>query len=144
MKKILSTLVLVSAVALSSTASAEQASAESIKSLMRQTGSGDIGVQMMDQMLPALKKMVPDAPEKFWTDVMKEVNANEIEDLVIPVYQKHLSAQDIEAITAFYQTPAGKKLLKVQPEIMKETFAIGQEWGQGVAREILSKYKNTQ
>jgi len=139
MKNILSSLVLASAVALSSTASAEQASAESIKSMMKMTGSGDIGVQMVEQMLPALQQMVPGAPESFWVDVQQEIDVNEIENLIIPVYQKYLSEEDIQAINEFYQTPAGKKLIQVQPAIIQESFAIGQEWGQGIATEILSK-----
>ncbi|MCP4274395.1 MAG: DUF2059 domain-containing protein [Gammaproteobacteria bacterium] len=120
---------------------AETASKKSVKMLMERTGAGNMGVQMMNQMLPALKKMVPDAPEKFWTDVMAEMNANQIIELVIPVYQKHLTEQDIKEIIAFYNSAAGKKLIRVQPAIMQESMALGQQWGQETARNVINKYK---
>jgi len=125
----------------STSVSAEPASKESIKILMEKTGAGDLGVQMMNQMIPALKNAIPEAPDKFWTDVMGEINANEIVELVIPLYQKHLTEEDIKEINAFYDTPAGKKLIQTQPIIIQESFEVGQQWGQKIAKEIVEKYK---
>ncbi len=142
MTKILHCTVLVIAFLFSSLAiSEEPASTKSIKALMQSTGSGEMGIQMMNQMLPALKKMIPDAPESFWTDVMAEVNAGDIEDMVIPVYQRYLTEEDIQAVNSFYQTEAGKKLIRVLPTIMQESMAIGQQWGQDLARQVLAKYQ---
>ncbi|WP_427983730.1 DUF2059 domain-containing protein, partial [Agarivorans sp.] len=120
---------------------AEPARPESIKALMQLSGSGQMGMQMMQQLLPALKRMVPDAPESFWVDVMADVNADEMENMVIPVYQKYLSEADVQAINRFYQTEAGQKLISVQPAIMQESMAIGQQWGQQIARQVLLKYQ---
>lgn len=117
------------------------ASQENIRKLMEITGAGEMGIQMMNQMLPALKQMIPDAPEEFWTDVMAEVDGNQIIELVIPVYQKYLSEEDVTAINAFYNTPAGKNLIQVQPAILQESMMLGQEWGQGIAEKVIIKYK---
>jgi len=142
MTKFLRCKVLVAAFLFSSVAAnAEPASPESIKALMQSTGSGEMGMQMMNQMLPALKQMIPSAPESFWTDVMSEVDANDIEDMVIPVYQKYLTEEDIQAVNSFYQTEAGQKLIRVQPTIMQESMAIGQQWGQNLAKQVLLKYQ---
>jgi len=119
----------------------EPASKESVKKLMERTGSGNLGVQMMKQMLPSLKKMIPKAPEKFWADMMKEMNAEQVVNLVIPVYQKHFSEEDIREINDFYDTAAGQKMIRVLPQIMQESMVIGQQWGQQLARDILEKYK---
>lgn len=126
---------------LSGLVSAEQASPESIKALLKATGSGDLGVQVLNQMVPALKKMIPDAPETFWTDFMSEVNASDLEDLVVPIYQKYLTTSDVEDINRFYQTQAGKKMIRVQPAIMQESMAAGQQWGQELAQKVLIRYE---
>lgn len=123
-----------------SVATAEPASRDSIKELMRLTGSADIAIQMMNQMRPALKQLAPDAPESFWNDFMAGVNADEIENLIIPVYQRHLSAEDVQALNSFYQTPVGAKLIRMQPVIMQDTMEIGQAWGQDLARQVMVKY----
>jgi len=120
---------------------AETASPTSVKDLLNKTGSGQMGVQAMQQMLPALKKMVPDAPEKFWQDFMAEVSPNDLVNMVIPIYQKHLTQKEIHDINAFYDTPAGKKLIRVQPYIVQESMAAGQIWGQNIAQKVITKYK---
>lgn len=119
----------------------EQASAQSVKNLMNKTGAGNLSMQMMGQMIPALKNMLPDASETFWEDVMKEIDADGIVDLVIPIYQKYLTEADVTALNAFYDTPAGKKMVSVQPAIMQESMSIGQAWGQKIAQDVMQKYK---
>jgi hypothetical protein len=108
---------------------------------MVKTGAGDMSMQMMNQMLPALKQMIPDAPDKFWQDFMSQVNGNDIINMTVPIYQKYLSQEDINAINAFYDSPAGKKMIKVQPNIVQESMAAGQAWGQQIALDVMEKYK---
>jgi hypothetical protein len=43
-----------------------------------------------------------------------------IEDM-IPVYQKHLTKADVDAMIAFYSSPSGKKILHEMPAIMAES-----------------------
>ena len=120
---------------------ADPASKESVKTLMEKTGAGNLGVQMIDQLIPALQKLVPDAPENFWIDVRAEMNADAIVELVIPVYQRHFNEEDIKSINAFYDTEVGQKLIRVQPAIMQESMLIGRQWGEETARNVIEKYK---
>jgi len=143
MKKMLHRIALATTLLCSSFfVSAQEASEESIRALMHSTGMGQLGVQMMGQMIPELKKMVPDAPEKFWSDFMAEVDADEVVNMVIPVYRKHLTEADIKALNEFYQSDVGKKLIAKQPEIMQESMMVGQQWGQDLAKRVLQKYED--
>lgn len=117
------------------------ASEESVRQLMESTGAGQLGVQVMNQMLPSMKQIVPNAPEEFWQDFMVEVDAEEMVNLVIPIYQKYLTEEDITAINAFYNTPEGKKLIRVQPAIIQESMLVGQQWGEELARKIIMRYE---
>ena len=119
----------------------EEASEESIRALMQRSGAGDMGLQVMNQLVPALKQMAPDAPEEFWQNFMAEFSADELIQLTIPVYQKHLSQDDIDALNKFYDTAAGQNMIKAQPMIMQESMIIGQAWGQGIAKKVLEKYQ---
>lgn len=120
---------------------AEQASKESVNKLMQLTGAGDLGTQMMNQMLPAMQKMIPDAPAAFWDTFKQEMDAKELMAAIVPVYQKQLSEEDIQAILNFYSTPAGKKLISAQPAIMQESMIIGQQWGQQVFMRAKKKFE---
>lgn len=48
---------------------------------------------------------------------------NTIEDL-IPIYQKHLSRADLEAVTAFFSSAAGRKFLDTEPVIAAEAVQV--------------------
>ncbi len=137
----LAILPLLALITFSSNAFAEPASAESVKQLMHKTGAGELGVQAMNQMLPALKNLVPDAPEAFWSDYMAKFNPDDLIKMTVPIYQKYLTEDEVQALNAFYDTPAGKKLIKVQPQIMQESMMAGQQWGQAVAQDVMTKYQ---
>ena len=52
---------------------------------------------------------------------MKSFPWDEVLQSMVPVYQKHFSKGDIEAIVAFYSAPAGQKLLREMPAMMAES-----------------------
>lgn len=124
--------------------SAEQASTESIKKLMLKTGAGDLGVQVVNQLTPALKQMIPNAPDSFWADMTKEINADVLIEKIIPIYQKHFTEADIKSIIKFYDTTAGKNLIASLPIIQRETMMVGQQWGQEIAKKAMAKYQASQ
>ena len=122
-------------------ASAEDKDAKlaDIRKLMNLTGGGDIGKQVVEQMLETFKQSNPNIPETFWTEFMKEVDANQLIELNVPIYDKHLTHEDIKGIIAFYESPVGKKFITVLPQIVEESYAAGQEWGYGIGTKLRNK-----
>ena len=111
-----------------------------IRRLMNLTGGGDVGTQVVEQMLEAFKQSNPDIPESFWTEFMKEdVNANQLIELNVPIYDKYLSHEDIKGIIAFYESPVGKKFIEVLPKIVEESYAAGQQWGYGIGTKLRNR-----
>ena len=137
MKKLASIFI---ALSLSLPVLAEPATTESVEKLMNITGAQNRGEMMLGQMLPALKQSIPDASEEFWQDVTAEMNIEELMQSIVPVYQQHLTEEDLQDILAFYETPAGKNLLKSQPAIMQQSMQIGQQWGQQVFVKVMQKH----
>jgi len=129
---------------LSANAYSAPATEKSIRELMVLTGAGDMGVQMMQGMMPELKKMVPQVPESFWTDLMKEVDPNELINLIVPVYAKHFSEEEIQETIKFYKSPAGRKMIQKQSLVMQESMAAGQQWGRQLAEKVIEKAKQAQ
>ncbi len=120
---------------------AEPAKPESIRLMMKKTGAVNIGEEMMKHMLPSLKQLSPNAPESFWKEIMTEMDMSDAIELLVPIYQKHLTEQDVQAINRFYDTDAGKRLIKANPKIMEESMAVGQKWGREVAEKVIKKLK---
>ncbi len=112
---------------------------QTVLELMKVTGASEMGKQMMQQMMPSLKKMTPQVPESFWTDFMKEVNPDQMTALVVPIYKKHFTEEDLRQIIQFYNSPVGKKTIQQMPQIMQESIAVGQQWGQELGKKVIEK-----
>lgn len=59
---------------------------------------------------------------------------DEMIDAMVPIYQKHLSKSDLEAVTAFYSSAVGQKFIKEAPAMMSEAMQAGGE----IARSRMS------
>ena len=42
-------------------------------------------------------------------------------EIMIPVYQRHFTTSDIDAMVAFYSSPTGQKMLNDLPQIIQES-----------------------
>jgi hypothetical protein len=57
---------------------------------------------------------------KMMDEMFKSFPWDEMLDAMVPVYQKHLTKGDVDALMAFYSTATGQKLIKEMPEITGE------------------------
>jgi hypothetical protein len=57
---------------------------------------------------------------KMMDDMFKALPWDDMLDATVPVYQKHFTKGDVDALVAFYSTPTGQKLIKELPEITAE------------------------
>ncbi len=96
---------------------------------------------MVAALIPNLKQMAPDAPAGFWDEFAKEVDPQQLIEMIVPIYKKHLSHDDIRAAIAFYESPAGRNLVANQPAILQDSMAAGQQWGQQLAQQAMAKVK---
>lgn len=60
----------------------------------------------------------------------------ELIDQIAVIYAARLTDDDIAGITTFFKSPVGRRYIAQQPELMKESMAAGQAWGQRLGAEI--------
>lgn len=121
--------------------SAAPATEESVRRLMALTGAGEMGVQVVHQMVPELKRILPEAPEQFWEDFVADARPEDLVDLVVPIYQRHFSEEDVQAAIAYFSSPAGRRMVEKQGVVMQESFAAGQQWGSKLAERAIAKLR---
>lgn len=112
-----------------------------IKQLLKITGSVDLSLGAMDQIIESIKKIQPDIPQEFWDEFRKEVKGDDLIDMIVPIYDKYYSAQDIKDLITFYNSPLGQKVSKSLPAISQESMAAGQAWGQKLGEKVVEKMK---
>ena len=117
----------------------DPAKEKSIRKLLEVTGSAKLGLQVMQQMLASLRQSQPSVPEEFWTGVSKKIRAEGLVDLIIPIYAKYYTQEDIDGLLAFYQTPLGQKVIATLPQISQESLQAGQQWGRSIAEQVIQE-----
>lgn len=94
----------------------------------------------------SFKASVPDAtPEQLEKvdalarELFSDMPVNELLEAMVPIYQKHLTHSDVQAIVAFYSSPVGQKLLMESPAMMSEGMQAGGEIGRRIMEEKLKR-----
>jgi uncharacterized protein len=105
--------------------------------------------KQFDEVMPVLAQRLSEsfvavAPDK--AELIREVFAQmavkfvdrkgELIDQITILYAEKLTVEDLTAIIGFYKSPAGAKLVAVQPEIAHQSMALGHRWGAQIGREI--------
>ncbi len=76
-----------------------------------------------DQVSKNAANLPPDSEariNKMTDDMLKDFPVEEMLQATIPVYQKHWTKADVDAMVAFSSTPTGQKMLKEFPATMAE------------------------
>lgn len=55
----------------------------------------------------------------------------------LPLYDKYFTHQEILALIEFHESPVGKKILSLQPVLVQEGAAIGEQWGKDILVDIV-------
>jgi hypothetical protein len=143
MKKIFILLaILLSAVNFSYSQTVSPAYKETLIKMMRVTGSEATYKAVVDQMVANFRVQKPEVPAGVWTEFgsfFTKTAFTDIVELLLPIYQKHFTEEDLKATIAFYETPAGQKLALESPMVVRESMQAGQQWGQKLGADFAKK-----
>ncbi len=92
---------------------------------------------MMDRMLLSLKGSSPEVPEAYWTRFREKMKADDLVELLLPIYDRYYTQEDLDGLTAFYESPLGRKVLATLPQVTQESMTVGEAWGRKKAQEVL-------
>ncbi len=116
---------------------------QDIRKLLDVSGSGKLGVQIATQMLGQFSHLFPQVPQEFWSQVENDMKPQDLVDLIVPIYDRHFTDEDIKGLIAFYQSPLGRKLVDQMPQISAESMAAGQEWGRAMGAKVAERLKQS-
>jgi hypothetical protein len=144
MKKIISILVVSFAFIAFSFGQAEKEYARTLKEMFEVSGTEESYQAAIKQMMAMFRQQSPNVEAVVWDEFEQEFSKTSINDLVemlVPVYRKYMTEEDLKEMIKFYQTPVGQKFAKSTPLIMQESMQVGQEWGMKIGQDIGKKLK---
>lgn len=121
--------------------------AADIRELIELTGAVALGTQFADRMLATLRPMFeqayPTVPPEVMDELLEETHAElaalDLAALAVPVYARHLSAEDIRGLLDFYRTPLGRRVVEKLPVIVEESVAVGQAMGEAAGQRVIDR-----
>ncbi|HEX8372769.1 MAG TPA: DUF2059 domain-containing protein [Chthoniobacterales bacterium] len=116
-------------------AAVEPEKKKEIEEMLKLTGAESMMRQMITQMIGQMQKGMPAAPAGFWEKFSAKMDTREFMEMIIPVYDKYYTLEDLRAANAFYSSAAGKRMVSTMPQIMSESMKMGQAWGEKIGRQ---------
>lgn len=125
----------------------QEAKRADIRRLLELTGAVNMANQSMDGMESSVKTLMSGSlPPGEYRDQLLDLffqkfrakrDTNQLIELVIPIYDKYYTHDDIRALIAFYETPVAKKMVAVLPKVVQESQTAGLKWGGDLGRQCM-------
>lgn len=82
----------------------------------------DVAPDVKLQLRPIINQGAESLKRQFESLFREEIQFSElVNEVYFPVYRKHFSEQEISELIAFYQSPLGRKVTGLTPDIMRES-----------------------
>jgi len=127
------------AVPVASATSATPPSEDQVKQLMAVFGVDKVFSQMNTQMASMMSQQVPCVPTSYWQGYIDADGVKALTERMVPIYQRHFTAEDVEGLLKFYRSPLGQKVITQMPQVMSEATLANQQWGQERAQQMLGQ-----
>ena len=138
--------IVLCAACVAQTADSEPATRDDVILYFRTMHAYDMVSRLMEVQSQSMRQLLHDQLEqenalpadfdsrmkKILDELVKNMPIDEMIQAMIPAYQNHFTHGDIVAITAFYSSPVGQKVLQVLPSVVQE--------GNQEMMPILNKY----
>lgn len=87
-----------------------------------------IATQQRTMLRDTMRKRFPNITDEelehlsqFTGDILKDLPIDGMLDDMVPIYQKHLTKVDVAAMSAYYSSPTGQKMLREMPAMTAES-----------------------
>lgn len=97
---------------------------ETLKKIMNFSGTSITTDDFLQRLSSIMKLNAPKKDEAYWNEFSKnwkEKVENKVFEMYMPVYEKHLTLEELKAVAAFYESPVGKKYKEASLMVMRET-----------------------
>lgn len=127
---------------------ADPAALAQAKIVLEKSGSAAVGQQMASAILNAQKARLEQANPGKTAEINEVVGLMQTEfskqlppmiDAIAGIYAQHFTTDELKELSAFYDSPTGRKMVKEMPAILTETMTVAQTFAQKIAVEVMTK-----
>ncbi|WP_426688485.1 DUF2059 domain-containing protein [Rhodanobacter ginsengiterrae] len=127
------------ALAAAGQAAAAQPSEKQVRELFQLMHMDRMFDQMNTQMGGVMAQAVPCVPTTYWQGFIDANGGQQLLTRMVPIYQRHFTAEDVSGLLKFYRSPLGQKVITQMPVTMAEGMKVGQAWGRERGQAMIKK-----
>jgi hypothetical protein len=120
---------------------ATQPSEEQVRQLMEVVGVGKMLSQMNNQAVAVMQQSLPCIPSSYWQGYVDANGTQQFIGRLVPIYQRHFTADEIEGMLKFYRSPLGQKVITEMPTTMGEANQAGLQWSKERSDQMIAELK---
>lgn len=123
-----------------------------IRKLLEVSGSTKVGEDLITGSAEQLKSSIvrslgeSEQTQKIVDSFLRRYKAKftseQLMALIIPIYDKNLSDEDIRGLIEFYQSALGQRAVKALPLIARESQRLGAEYSQKVVEQVIKEVQD--
>ncbi len=118
----------------------DAAKLEAVKQMLAISHTVDGNVEAAQESIKAMKKNSPTINPKFWDELSGAANHAAFEHLLVGIYDRAYTLEEIRGITKFYTSPAGKAFLEKNGKAQVESGRAMQAYMESRSKELMKKY----
>jgi uncharacterized protein len=118
---------------------AAQPSEAQVRELMQVMDVPGQFTAMNNQMAAMMSQQLPCVEASFWQTYIDKDGQEQLTKAMIPAYQHHFTADEVQGLIKFYKSPLGQKLVAQMPATMAEAAQAGQQWGRQRTSDMFSQ-----
>jgi hypothetical protein len=88
---------------------------------------------------PTLQKDVDDILDKLETEFAPR--RDQLRNDIATIYAKNFSEEDLRELAHFYQSPVGKKMVAVMPNVLRASYTAVQSWAQKLSFDVMGRLR---
>ena len=105
-----------------------------MEGIMRQAMQQAVGDK---RLTPEQQRAIETVPARYTAVMRTEMNWESIKPEMVRLYQDVFTQEEVDALVAFYNTPAGQAMIDKMPVLMQRSMALGQARMQAVMPRML-------
>lgn len=112
---------------------------DTLTKILKISGSTASTDSILPQVLSMIKQISPTTDEaslKEFATKWKEKIEKKVIEAYTPIYQKHMTLNELKQVVAFYESPVGRKLCETVSDCMGKTFPLMQQLGSEMMMEM--------
>ncbi len=109
-----------------------------IRQILEETKTAEMLLTAIETNLPAQRAASPGIPAVFWERLVAAARTQrgDLIEALVPIYARNFELSELEGLLAFYRSPLGRRLLAIQPALMRDSAQAGQVWGMQLGMAI--------